>query len=159
MFEVNATRKTFAGHKFYSETVLDEFCEAVLISSILYLKYSYWDERLRDGTYRWTVRTPDGQFFKGKWLIRVSVNITFLKKCNDEQNNASRYKTFVIVQTDWFEQKIYVFLDSVFSMTNFRKIQWGASSRWPFSLNSACCSIERRAIEKTHSTSIFIFKR
>ena len=56
MFEVNATRKTFAGHKFYSETVLDEFCEAVLISSILYLKYQYLDERLRDGTYRRTVR-------------------------------------------------------------------------------------------------------
>ena len=148
MFEVNATRKTFAGHKFYSETVLDEFYEAVLISSILYLKYSYWDERLRDGTYRRTVRTPDGQFFKGKWLIRVSVNITFLKKCNDEQNNASRYKTFVIVQTDWFKQKIYVFLDSVFSMINFMEIQFSASSRWSFSPNSACCSKERRAIER-----------
>ena len=62
---------------------------------------------------------PDGRFFKRKWLpgTEGSIKITFLKKCNDEQNNASRYQTFVIVQTDWFEQKIYIFLDSGFRMT------------------------------------------
>ena len=105
MFEVNATLKTFAGHKFYSETVLGEFCEAVLISSILYLKYPYWGERL----------LPDGRSCTRNW--RKEVNVTFLKKCNDEQNNASWYQTFVIVQTDWFQQEIYVFLDSVFQLT------------------------------------------
>ena len=76
MFEVNATRKTFAGHKFYSETVLDEFCEAVLISSILYLKYQYLDERLRDGTYRRTVRT-DGSSM-GSDSLRVNYSKHYL---------------------------------------------------------------------------------
>ena len=107
MFEVNATRKTFAGHKFYSETVLGEFCVAVLISSILYLKYPYWGERL----------LPDGRSCTERALRGKEVNVTFLKKCNDEQNNASWYQTFVIVQTDWFKQKIYVFLDCVFGLT------------------------------------------
>lgn len=53
----------------------------------------------------------------GRTVLQTEVNVTFLKKCNDEQNNASWYQTFVIVQTDWFKQEIYVFLDCVFEMT------------------------------------------
>ena len=103
---------------------------------------------VRDGTYRrrsgWSRRTVL-QWEVTPWGL-IAVNITFLKKCNDEQNNASRYQTFVIVQTDWFEQKIYVFLDSVFSMTNFKKIKWCASSWCSFGPNSAWGSIETTTI-------------
>ena len=44
VFEVNAIQKTFVGHKFYLEIVSDEFCEAILISPILFLKNSHFND-------------------------------------------------------------------------------------------------------------------